>query len=84
MMKMKLFTRSDTNNRPNSASAERLNFVDLPNTRAWYPTISPVDQPTSHSRRLLGTARYATLAAFVVAGGAAMLATYQRSMNRDA
>jgi hypothetical protein len=58
------------------------NFLDLPGTRVWW------DEPISDSRRparvgwLPGTARYAALAAFVVAGGA-MLATYRRSMNHN-
>jgi hypothetical protein len=73
MMK-KLITQSD------AAAAEEWNFVDLPNTRAWHPvTVSPRDE----RRWLLGTTRYA-LAALVAAGGVAVLAAYQRSMNRDA
>ena len=68
--------------------------LDLPGTRMWYPSrISPGIKapPNSNQRRdsmaRLGwpfrAARYVALAAFVVAGGAA-LATYQRSLNHDA
>jgi hypothetical protein len=76
MMK-KLITQSD------AAIAEGWKFLDLPSTRAWYPvTTSQGGEQTFHSRRL--PARYAALAAFVVAGSVAVLATFQRSMNHNA
>jgi hypothetical protein len=74
-MMNKRITQSD------AAIAEGWNFLDLPSTRAWYP-ISQGDEPTSGGRRLLGTARFTALAAFVVASGVAALATYQRPATR--
>jgi hypothetical protein len=74
-MMNKRITQSDT------AIADGWNVLDLPNTRVWY-TVPQRDEPPSDSRRLPGSARYAALAAFVVAGGVAVLATYQRPAAR--
>jgi hypothetical protein len=76
-------------NRP--TTTDRGHLLDLPGTRVWYPaTISRGHDARPDSNRLpdfasrVGWLRYAALAVFVVAGGAAVLATYQRSMNHDA
>lgn len=90
----KLFTRfyaykppEDWQSQKRPITTDGWHSLDLPGTRMWYPATTP---PDSNRRRdpmaRLGwpfkTARYVALAAFVVAGGAA-LATYQRSLNHD-